>query len=58
MREDMEAANWSVNGEAIDWYKSGDQFDQVSTAENLIGKTDSSATGKVLAELGYTDKVI
>ena len=58
MREEMQSSNWNVNGEEIDWYKSGDQFDYASTAQNLINQTDNSGTGKVLAELGYTDDTI
>lgn len=56
IQEGMDNAGWNVNGEKVDWYKSGDQFSYAGSAQNLMNA--GGDTEKVLGELGYTDDVI
>jgi hypothetical protein len=44
-QEGMDNAGWNVNGEEVDWYKSGEQFSYAGSAKNLMDTSDTSSTG-------------
>ena len=58
IQQGMQDNAWKVNGEEVDWYKSGEQFNYTDTAQNLINADSDSAMGKLLAEMEYTDDAI
>ena len=58
IQQNMNNNPWKVNGEDVDWYRAGSQFDYGTTAQNLINAEDDSAMGQLLSELGYSDKII
>ena len=58
IQQGMQDNAWKVNGEEIDWYKSGEQFNYTGTAQNLIDADSDSAMGRLLAEMKYTDDAI